>query len=236
MGLNKLAATYLILMVVTMGLSGCQGELISVPAGTTLAENAQKVPRSLDPSDSFHAAYYSEVDLKKIPASIICLGSSFFGQAGAAICQTGSALTPASSSDVLAGKEYWNELGVKVTGTGSIEVHLDCTVSGSKDCIATSSFLAGAPKDSFAGADGVRSIAIPQGYYDGTKTVTVNDANLSSGNIVSGVNLLGVTGSAVVEAHSACTDNALNSKACATANSRYVTNSAGSNVMELVGH
>jgi len=49
-----------------------------------------------------------------------------------------------------------------------------------------------------AGVDGSRSIVIPDGFYSAGKTATVNDVDLLSANIRSGVNLFGVTGDGFV--------------------------------------
>jgi len=46
-----------------------------------------------------------------------------------------------------------------------------------------------------SGPDGSKTFNIPDGFYSGSKTCTANDAQLVAGNIKSGVDILGVTGS-----------------------------------------
>src|SRR3990167_4415892 len=55
------------------------------------------------------------------------------------------------------------------------------------------------------GANGQLITTIPIGQYDGTKTVTASDTNLTAPNIAFGVAIFGVTGSANLEAHIDCT-------------------------------
>lgn len=47
------------------------------------------------------------------------------------------------------------------------------------------------------GADGSLSMTIPDGFYSGSKTATANDSDLLAANVVSGVNLFGVNGTAL---------------------------------------
>ncbi|HLD99438.1 MAG TPA: hypothetical protein VJB59_04225 [Bdellovibrionota bacterium] len=90
--------------------------------------------------------------------------------------------SPASQNEVLSGKEYLNQSGQKVTGSMTFGADI-------------------------AGPAGQASFLIPQGYYDGTKNATVSDPNLSGGNIANGVTIFGITGTAAIEAHLACTSN-----------------------------
>ncbi len=48
------------------------------------------------------------------------------------------------------------------------------------------------------GANGLKTFTIPDGLYAGSKTATANDTNLTASNIVNGVTILGVTGTAGV--------------------------------------
>lgn len=74
---------------------------------------------------------------------------------------------------------------------------------------------------------GGTTAAITQGYYDGTKSCNVSDANLAVGNIKSGVTILGVTGT-LASAYAACSDDSYNAGQCTTAAARYVTATLGS--------
>jgi len=47
------------------------------------------------------------------------------------------------------------------------------------------------------GPNGSATFTIPDGLYSGSKTATANDANLSASNLVNGVSILGVTGTAL---------------------------------------
>ena len=68
---------------------------------------------------------------------------------------------------------------------------------------------------------------ITLGFYDGTKSCNVSDANLTAANIKSGTTILGVAGS-VVAAYAACTDDNYNAGQCSTAAARYVSPTLGS--------
>jgi len=97
----------------------------------------------------------------------------------AAVCQQGTATAPASAAEVLSGKEFWDSTGAKLSGTMAVGTNVN-------------------------GADGSASFLISQGYYDGTKTCNVSDSDLIQTNIVNGVTILGITGTANLETHSAC--------------------------------
>jgi hypothetical protein len=57
--------------------------------------------------------------------------------------------------------------------------------------LVTGSVLAG---NNVSGAEGARTVTIPDGLYAGSKTVTANDADLTTENIRSGVTIFGVAG------------------------------------------
>jgi hypothetical protein len=80
----------------------------------------------------------------------------------------------ATTAQVLTGKTFW---GLRTDGTW-----------GTK----TGTAAAGSNVD---GADGSKTFNIPDGFYSGSKTCTANDADLEAGNIKSGVDIFGVTGS-----------------------------------------
>ncbi|MBK7961667.1 MAG: hypothetical protein IPK04_11025 [Bdellovibrionales bacterium] len=83
---------------------------------------------------------------------------------------------------------------------------------------------------SWTNAGAITTIAapIPNGFYV-NQDVNFTDADLIPSNIVNGVNLFGVTGTAAGP-HAACTDNALNAGQCSTSTNRYVTATSGNNV------
>lgn len=91
----------------------------------------------------------------------------------------GSVLTgDAVVGEVLAGKTFYsNDPDTKLTGTMPDR-------AGDNACTSSS-------------VDGTTvKLVAPAGHYDGTDTVTVTDADLVAGNIVAGVSILGVTGTA----------------------------------------
>lgn len=140
----------------------------------------------------------------------LVLGCQSTGKTIAAGPGTGSGLstTPTqmtTPAQVLAGEQYFDSSGTLLTGT-----------------MATG--------ESFTGNNGILALTVPQGYYDGTKTATAADSNLVAGNIVSGISIFGITGSASGTSYGACTDNALNASQCATATSRYVSPTLGAAV------
>jgi hypothetical protein len=49
-------------------------------------------------------------------------------------------------------------------------------------------------KDSFTGADGSITFAVPEGRYPAGKTVTAQDSDLVAANIKGGITILGVLG------------------------------------------
>ncbi|MCM2279796.1 MAG: DUF1566 domain-containing protein [Oligoflexia bacterium] len=74
-----------------------------------------------------------------------------------------------------------------------------------------------------SGANGSLSATIPEGYYSGAQSCTMSDSNLLATNIASGVTIFGVTGTAGVETHSAC--SAANQTGCISS-ATYPTQSA----------
>ncbi|RYF50627.1 MAG: hypothetical protein EOO38_05210 [Cytophagaceae bacterium] len=115
-----------------------------------------------------------------------------------------------------------------VTGTASVSTTA-CMIPGfqSGACQASiSSYWTTVAGASQVGNDGALSINIPTGYYSGTEVTQASDTDLIAANIRSGTSIFGVTGS-LAAAEAACADGALNSSACTTALSRYVTPTLG---------
>ncbi len=75
----------------------------------------------------------------------------------------------AAPADVLSGKTFSSGAGLSLTGT----VPAGSAVNG---------------------ANGLKTFTIPDGLYAGSRTATANDTNLAAGNIITGVSILGVTG------------------------------------------
>ncbi|MGZ3770395.1 MAG: hypothetical protein ACXVCR_09845 [Bdellovibrio sp.] len=119
-----------------------------------------------------------------------------------------------------------------VAGTATSGALPNCSSNGlqSSACTApVSSYWTTVLGSNITPAAGTLSTTVPAGYYTGAQTVTMNDADLVASNILSGVNIFGVTGSAVA-AYGACNDNALNAGQCSTSLLRYVTGTLGGNV------
>jgi len=85
----------------------------------------------------------------------------------------------ASAADVRSGKTFSSAAGVGATGTAAEGADV-------------------------VGPDGARSVTVPAGFYDGDETVTVQDADLVASNILSGVTILGTTGTYVPPAPPTC--------------------------------
>jgi hypothetical protein len=77
-------------------------------------------------------------------------------------------------AEVLTGMTYW---GLRTDGTWGLQ---------------TGMVAAG---ENISGTDGLKTFPIPDGLYSGSKQATANDKDLVAGNIKSGVDILGVTGS-----------------------------------------
>jgi hypothetical protein len=92
--------------------------------------------------------------------------------------------------EVLTGKTYW---GLRTDGTWGLR---------------TGSAAAGSDVN---GTDGSKTFSIPDGFYSG-KTATANDSDLQGGNIVQGVNIFGVAGSAIAATGDATAGDVLTGK------------------------
>lgn len=62
------------------------------------------------------SGYYSGISSSLVAADV-CNSKSLLGAPGTAVCQSGSTVTPAAITNVLAGMEYWDSTGTKRTGT-----------------------------------------------------------------------------------------------------------------------
>ena len=81
----------------------------------------------------------------------------------------------ATTAEVLTGKTYWS---LRTSG-GTWGPQTGTAAEG----------------NDVSGPDGEKTFNIPDGFYSGSKTCTANDAQLVAGNIKSGVDIFGVTGS-----------------------------------------
>jgi hypothetical protein len=171
-------------------------------SGNVLTGTMKDIP-ALNLSQSFSGPGYVE-SVTGLISSQVCSSALFLGTPGTAVCLSGNLSTPALAGQVIAGAQFFDNSGTVHTGTMPI---------GS----------------SVTGANAVAVITIPAGFYDGTKTTTASDTNLTAANIKSGTSIFGVAGS-LAAAFASCTDNALNASQCSTAVNRYVTATAGSSV------
>jgi len=134
----------------------------------TLASRALDANAVTVPAGYYAATTLSAVDTDLISTNIL-FGRSIFGVVGDANV-VDTATGDVTAADMFTGKVAWAD-GVEVTGTLSDTV-----------------------QNSFTGANGSLSFAIPDGVYSGGKTATAADTNLSAGNIVAPVNIFGVVG------------------------------------------
>lgn len=120
--------------------------------------------------------------------------------------------------------------GVTGNATGAFGACTDNALNAGQCTTAASRYVTSTAGANVSGANGLLTTTIPQGFYDGTQSASMSDANLVAGNIASGVTIFGVTGTAAGGAFAACTDNALNAGQCSTAANRYVASAVGANV------
>lgn len=116
----------------------------------------------------FHNGSGSVAGDTDLVAGNIRSGVNLFGVNGSSTVVNTSGAT-AVAGDILTGKTAY--------------------VNGS---LVTGNVAAGA---NVSGANGSKTFTIPNGLYTGSKTATANDTDLVASNILSGVNLFGVTGS-----------------------------------------
>jgi Protein of unknown function (DUF1566) len=128
--------------------------------------------QTLNPaSNTLAAGNYTGTTLSTVDSDLatgnIKSGVTIFGVSGkteVVDTTTGDAL----ASDILSGKKAWVD-GSEITGSAT---------AGSN----------------VSGAGGSKTFTIPDGHYTGSKTATANDTDLVTGNIKSGVTILGVSG------------------------------------------
>ena len=113
----------------------------------------------------------------------------------------------ATTAQALTGKTFW---GLRTDGTW-----------GTK----TGTAAAGSNVN---GPDGSKTFNIPDGFYSG-KTATANDSDLQGGNIVQGVNIFGVAGSAIAATGNATAGEVLTGKTFSNASAAGLTGTMPNN-------
>ncbi|NVN90120.1 MAG: DUF1566 domain-containing protein [Desulfuromonadales bacterium] len=132
--------------------------------------------QSLNPvSTSVPAGYYAASSLNAVDSDLVSAniksGVTILGVSGKPeVVDTTEAAYPAVSNQILAGRKAFVN-GAAVTGTIT-------------------------PGANLTGANGALTIPIPDGLYSAGKTAMATDANLTPGNIRSGVTIFGVTSNA----------------------------------------
>lgn len=110
---------------------------------------------------------------------------------------------------VLSGYKFHRADGNTDTGTCTYDVNSSTATATVAEVLATKTFakngsiLTGEMPNRGAIAATISSLSpytVAQGYHDGSGTVSVDNTNISAGNIKSGVSILGVTGSYTGEA------------------------------------
>jgi hypothetical protein len=74
------------------------------------------------------AGYYSGLT-STITTTNVCTGTNIFGAAGAAVCQSGTTVSPAGAANILSGLEAWDATGTKITGSMTNRGALDASAS-----------------------------------------------------------------------------------------------------------
>lgn len=109
----------------------------------------------------------------------VCSTKMIFGLSGEAVCQSGTASNAAAVGDVLQGKEYWDGTGVKRTGTlATVASHMSTNYTSNSSTV---------------------TLTPNAGVWNGTNTVSITDASLTSGNICSSHSVFGVSGGATCQ-------------------------------------
>lgn len=111
--------------------------------------------------------------------------------------------TTAVASDVANGKYFYGKDGVKTTGTNTYDsdtsdatMNADELLSGQVG-YANGNKITGTMPNRGAISATISTLTpytVPNGYHDGSGTVSVNATNITAGNIKSGVTILGVEG------------------------------------------
>jgi len=140
------------------------------------------------------AGYYEDFNLSTVDTDLatgnIRAGAVIFGVAGDGnVVDTSSG--DAATGDMIAGKKAWVD-GAEVTGTATAGTNVD-------------------------GAEGSKTFTIPNGLYIDNKTATAHDADLAAPNIASGIQIFGVTGTAVVATGTATAGDVLAGKSFSNA-------------------
>jgi hypothetical protein len=103
------------------------------------------------------AGYYSGLT-STLTTTNVCTGTTIFGAAGAAVCESGSTVSPAGAANILSGLEAWDATGTKITGTMTNQGALNA-------------------QNAFPGS----------GYYNGTVNNAPTASQIASGNTILGV-------------------------------------------------
>jgi hypothetical protein len=150
--------------------------------------------------------------------------------------QDGTNMVSVSDADLAAGNI---RNGTNIFGTaGSVDEAFsacsDNSLNASQCSTALGRYVTGTLGNAVSGAAGSLTVTIPTGFQNGTKIVSVNDADLVAANIRNGTNIFGVSG-LTNEAFSGCTDDNLNVSQCSTVAGRYVTATAPAGVNGTAG-
>lgn len=152
-------------------------------AGTTVSASI--------PDGYYQAKLCSLSDLDLTPANI-ANGVNIFGVLGTAsgpyAACTDDALNAAQCSTAASRYVYTASYGGR---SATCSAGLNAAACWTN---ATNQYMTATAGANVNGADGSLSATIPSGYYAGTETATMSDTDLAVGNIRSGVNVFGTTG------------------------------------------
>ncbi len=167
--------------------TGAQGNNITswsnAGSGTTVSGSI--------PDGYYQAKQCSFEDLDLTPANI-ANGVNIFGVLGTAsgpyAACTDDALNAAQCSTAASRYVYTASYGGR---SATCSAGLNAAACWTN---AINQYTTGTAGANVNGADGSLSATIPTGYYAGTETATMSDTDLAAGNIRSGVNIFGTTG------------------------------------------
>ncbi len=109
---------------------------------------------------------------------------------------TGAQTATASDTNLVASKIISGSsiFGVAGSAVGAYSACTDNALNASQCSTAASRYVSPTLGAAVAGANGSLTKTIPQGFYSGTTSCSMSDTNLTSGNIMGGVTIFGVTG------------------------------------------
>jgi hypothetical protein len=189
--LKRVSLSAIVLMTM-----GCEPTLIGNYSTATKSETGVATPSQVLTGEQFYnAAGTAETGTMPV-------GASFTGTNAALTLtipqgyydgtQTAAAGdTNLIASNIASGKTIF---GVAGTATSAYSACTNNALNATQCSAAASSYVTTTAGTNVSGTNGSLSVMIPQGFYSGTTSCSMSDTNLTSGNIMGGVTIFGVTG------------------------------------------